>query len=160
MHISITIFVMWDKRFKIRLSWKVLLDQNFTIWGLHTNYRKDFKNWHAHLGDLPQLEWGNLAELQHFRHLMQKTDSLEKALMLEKIEGRVRSKQQKMRWLDDITDSMGMSLCNSRRQWRTAKAGMLQSMGSQKVRHNLVTEQLRFSSAKSFALVTKYKIKD
>ena len=47
-------------------------------------------------------------KLQYFGHLMQKTDSL-KTLMLEKIEGR-RKGQQRMRWLDDITDSMDMSL--------------------------------------------------
>ena len=49
-------------------------------------------------------------KLQYFGHLMQKTDSLEKALMLGKIEGRRRRGRQKMRWLDGITDSMHMSL--------------------------------------------------
>jgi len=45
-------------------------------------------------------------KLQYFGHLMQKTDSFEKILMLEKIEGRRRRGQQRMRWLDGITDSM------------------------------------------------------
>ena len=49
-------------------------------------------------------------KLQYFGHLMQRTDSLEKTLMLGKIEGRRRMKQQSMRWLDGITDSMDMSL--------------------------------------------------
>ena len=49
-------------------------------------------------------------KLQHFGHLMQRTDSLEKTLMLVNIEGRRRRGQQRMRWLDGITDSMGMSL--------------------------------------------------
>ena len=49
-------------------------------------------------------------KLQYFGHLMQRTDSLEKTLMLGKIEGRRRRGQQRMRWLDDITDSMGMNL--------------------------------------------------
>ena len=44
-------------------------------------------------------------KLQYFSHLMQKADSLEKILMLEKIEGRKRSEQDRMRWLDGITDS-------------------------------------------------------
>ena len=49
-------------------------------------------------------------ELQYFGHLMRRTDSFEKTLMLGKIEGRRRRGQQRMRWLDGITDSMGMSL--------------------------------------------------
>ena len=51
-------------------------------------------------------------KLQYFGHLVQRTDSLEKALMLGKIEGRRRG-QQKMRWLDRITDSVDMGLRNS-----------------------------------------------
>ena len=49
-------------------------------------------------------------KLQYFGHLMQRTDSLEKTLMLGKIEGRRRRRQQRIRWLDGITDSMDMSL--------------------------------------------------
>ena len=53
-------------------------------------------------------------KLQHFGHLMQRTDSLEKTLMLGKIEGRRRSGSQRTRWLDDITDSMDFSLSKLR----------------------------------------------
>ena len=53
---------------------------------------------------------GLMLKLQYFGHLMQRTDSLEKTLMLGKIEGRRRSGCQRIRWLDSITDSMDMSL--------------------------------------------------
>jgi len=53
---------------------------------------------------------GLMLKLQNFGHLMQKPDSLEKTLMLGKIEGRRRRGRQRMRWLDGISDSMGMSL--------------------------------------------------
>ena len=49
-------------------------------------------------------------KVQYFGHLMQRADSLEKSLMLGKIEGRKRRGQQRVRWLDGISDSMGMSL--------------------------------------------------
>ena len=53
---------------------------------------------------------GLILKLQYVGHLMQRADSLEKTLMLEKIEGRMRRGQQRMRWLDGITDSKDMSL--------------------------------------------------
>ena len=61
----------------------------------------------------PEYSLGGLMlelKLQYFGHLMQRTDSLEKTLMLAKIEGRRRGGQQRMKWLDGITDSMDMSL--------------------------------------------------
>ena len=53
---------------------------------------------------------GLMLKLQYFGHLMRRTDSFEKTLMLGKIEGRRRRGRQRIRWLDDITDSMDMSL--------------------------------------------------
>ena len=75
-------------------------------------------------------------KLQYFGHLMRRTDSSEKTLMLGKIEGRRRRGRQRMRWLDSITDLMDMGLGRLRQLVMDREAGMLQSMGSQKVRHN------------------------
>ena len=80
-------------------------------------------------------------KLQYFGHLMGLTDSFEKTLMLGKIESdRIRG-QQRVRWLDGITDSMDMSLSSSRSWWWTGKPGVLQSMVYHRVGHYLLTEQ-------------------
>ena len=74
-----------------------------------------------------------MLKLQYFGHLMRRTDSSEKTLMLGKIEGRRRRGQQRMRWLDDVADSMDMSLSKlqemvrDRDAWRAAVHGVTKS---------------------------------
>ena len=84
------------------------------------------------------------AQTQYISHLMQRVNSLEKTLMLGKIEGRRRRRH----WMVSLTQQTWVRWARtwavwarSRRLWRTEKTGVLQSMGLQRVRHNWVTEQ-------------------
>ena len=79
-------------------------------------------------------------KLQYFGHLMGRTDSFEKTLMLGKIEGRRRRGRQRMRWLDGSPSQWTWVWVGSGSCWWTGRPGMLQSMGSQRVGHAWETE--------------------
>ena len=114
--------------------WKRLLRVSWTAWRSNHSILKEISPEYSLEGLMLKLK------LQYFGHLMQRTDSLEKTLMLGKIEGRERRQQQTMRCLNGITDSMAMSLDKVQELWWAGKTDVLQSMGSQGVGHDWVTE--------------------
>ena len=95
-HWRIDGFELWCWRRLLRVSWTARISNQFILKEISPEYSLE--------GLMLKLK------LQYFRHLMPRTDSLEKILMLGKIEGRTRRRWQSMRWLDCITDSMDMSL--------------------------------------------------
>ena len=80
-------------------------------------------------------------KLQYFGHLMERADSLEKILMLGKIEGKRRGEQQRIKWLDSIVDSVDMNLSKLWREWRTEVPSVLQFMRWQRIGRDSETEQ-------------------
>ena len=120
-HRRIDAFELWCWRRLLRVPWTARRSHQSILKEVSPEY---------------SLEWLMLKlKLQYFGHLIQRTDSLEKTLMLGGIEGRRRRGRQRMRWLDGITDLMDMSLSKLWSWWWTGKPGVLQSMGSQRVRH-------------------------
>ena len=115
-------------------SWRSLLRVPWTAGRSNQSILKEISPEYSLEGLMLKLK------LQYFGYLMRRTDSLEKTLMLGKFEGRRRRGWQRVRWLDGITDSMDMSLSKLQEWWWTGKPGMLQSMGSQRVRHSWATE--------------------
>ena len=109
-HWRIDAFELWCQRKLLRVPW--------TARKSNQSFPKEISSGYSLEGLVQNLK------LQYFGHLMWRAHSFEETLMLGKIEGRRRRVWQRMRWFDDITDSMHMRT-SSRRLWRTGKSGIL-----------------------------------
>ena len=126
-HQRIEVFELWCWRRLLRIPW--------TTRRANQSVLKEINSEYSLVGLILNLK------LWYFGHLMGNTDPLEKTLIPGKIGGRRRREWQRMRWLDGIIQWTQWTWvwASSRRWWRTGKTGMLQSMGSQRVRHNWAT---------------------
>ena len=118
-------FKLWHWRRLLRVPWTARRSNQSILKEINPEY------------SLEQLKLK--LKLQYFGHLMQRANSIKKTLMLGKIQGKRRTQRQRMRWLATLTQWTWI-WANSGRQWRTGKAGMLQSMGLQRVGHDSATK--------------------
>ena len=125
-HWKIDAFELWCWRRLLRVPW--------TAWRSNQPILKEISPEYSFEGLMLKLK------LQFFGHLLWRANSLEKTLMLWKIEGRRRRGQQRMRRLEGNNDSVHMSWANSGRWWTTGRLGVQQSLGSQS--HSDMTEWL------------------
>ena len=115
-HQRIDAFKLWCWRICLRVPWTKRRSNQLILKEINPEYSLD--------------------RFQSFGHLLRRADSLEKTLMLGKSEDKRRRGQQRMRWLDSITDPLEMNLSKLWEIVKDGKPDVLQSMGSQGVRHN------------------------